>query len=108
MGGVVFRDADGREGYISEGLEVDYPGKWDEEVEACVARIEDEHSSGSGASPNRAVYNHLLIDLPEVAPIVEVERVDGPTAASNGCDGSGGVGEGGVDRTDESAVRSNS
>lgn len=75
MSGVVFRDVHGRTGYITEELEVDYHGEWDEEVERCVRRIEDEHARGGGDPLDGDVYNGLLIELPEEAPVVKAVRV---------------------------------
>ncbi len=54
---------------------VDYHGEWNEAVEACVRRIEAEHGSGAGEAFDADVSDELLIELPEEAPIVEIERV---------------------------------
>lgn len=75
MNGVFFRDAEDRPGRVTEDLVVDYHGEWNEAVEACVRRIEAEHGSGAGEAFDADVSDELLIELPEEAPIVEIERV---------------------------------
>ena len=71
---VVFRGAKNSPGRVTEDLVVDYHGEWNEAVEACVRRIEAEHG-GAGGTFDTDVSNELVIELPEEAPIVEVERV---------------------------------
>lgn len=71
-----FEDTDGRSGRVTETFEVVYAGPWKADVEACVRRIENDHR---GDEPDRQAddpYTRLILELPEEAPVVEVERLD--------------------------------
>lgn len=69
MSRFTFRDVHGRTGQISAGLDVDYRGQWEREVRTTVERIADER-------PTHEVDDHIVLELPEAAPIDDVERVD--------------------------------
>lgn len=72
---VTFRDSNGQTGVISEALEVDYAGEWIGEVEDCIDRVVEDLGGDDGESPADEL-DHLIVDLPEAAPIVEVQRTD--------------------------------
>ena len=69
---LAFENADGRNGRVTDDLDVEYSGDWREDVERCVRQVEDETADESGRRWDR--YTRLVIGLPEEAPIVEVER----------------------------------
>lgn len=71
-----FEDIEGQRGRVTDGLEVDYTGKWEEEVAECVARVESNHRSNGAGIQHTEVYSRLVLELPTIAPIVEVERTD--------------------------------
>lgn len=66
---VVFRDIKGHQGSITDELTVNYQGRWEGEVEDCLEQIAEDYAPGE-------VYDHIVVDLPENAPINSVERVD--------------------------------
>ena len=73
-----FRDYNGRTGEVTETLDVQYNGNWEEDVEECVGSVEDDLSPGRDTGPAEDPYTRLVIELPEEAPIVEVEQTDSP------------------------------
>lgn len=72
---LVFRDAKGHEGTVTDSLTVDYSGPWEQEV----SEIVDETI---GDPPDDPLYDpaeplsYLVVKLPEDAPIREVGRED--------------------------------
>lgn len=68
-----FKDERGRLGTVTESLEVEYSGPWEEEVSAVV-------EEAKGEIPDDVLYDpedplsYLVIELPESAPIREVSR----------------------------------
>ena len=71
---LVFEDAAGDEGIITSSLEVGYAGRWEEDVRLCVERVEDDHRTGGDPSQKGEIFTTLVIELPENAPIITVER----------------------------------
>lgn len=71
---VVFEDLDGRRGEVSEDLVVHYDGRWRSAVTDCVERLRSERAGTPGDKP---IHVELVVELPEEAPIVEIECVDG-------------------------------
>lgn len=70
---VEFRDKDGVKGRISEALEVEYYGRFSNEVETFVSGLE-EFCEEDRAFDGEDVMTHVVLELPEYAPIIEVER----------------------------------
>lgn len=70
---VTFEDRDGRRGEVTEGLEVRYAGRWRSAVTDCVERLRRERSADLDGKP---IHGELVVELPEEAPIVEIECVD--------------------------------
>lgn len=66
---IVFRDPTGQQGSITDELTVNYQGQWEGEIKECLEEIAEEHAS-------EKVYDHIVIELPEKAPVYSVERVD--------------------------------
>lgn len=66
---VVFRDIKGHQGSITDEMAVTYQGRWEGEIEECLEQIAEEHAA-------EEVYDHIVVELPEEAPIYRVERVD--------------------------------
>lgn len=73
-----FKDPDGRTGRISETLEIDYDGEWEEEVTRGLERIKAEAGPDDPDDPLHEVYTLIVLELPDEAPIIEVERTDDP------------------------------
>lgn len=70
---IEFKDRDGMKGRISESLDVEYYGRFSPEIEKFVSRVEgfcDEDRAFDGEN----VMTHILLELPEIAPIVAIER----------------------------------
>jgi hypothetical protein len=63
----------GQTGAITADLEVEYTGRWAEEVTEYVHHVKEEHTDDENVRVEDAV-NQILIELPEIAPIVEVKR----------------------------------
>lgn len=76
MTSVAFTDADGVKGYVTKNLEVEYQGRWVDEVRESIEEIRDEHCSRNAEGSVEDVGSSLVIGLPEAAPIIEVERLD--------------------------------
>lgn len=68
---ILFRDIQGHQGTITDELDVNYQGRWEGKIEDCIERIDAHY-------PPEEVYNHLVVELPDEAPIDGVERVDAP------------------------------
>ena len=66
---VVFRDIKGQQGSITDGMTVNYRGRWEGRIEECLEQIAEEHAS-------EELYDHIVVELPEKAPVYTVERVD--------------------------------
>lgn len=66
---VVFRDLKGHKGSISDEVELTYQGRWEGEIEECLEQIAEEHDLED-------LYDHIVVELPERAPIESVERTD--------------------------------
>lgn len=73
-----FTDTRGREGEISESLEVEYDGQWRQEVAAELRRIAAEAQQDDPEDPPTDVYTRIVLELPDEAPVKEVERTDNP------------------------------
>lgn len=71
---VIFEDLDGRRGEVTEELEVRYSGPWRSVVIDCVERLRTERSDDPDRDP---IHAELVVELPEEAPIVEIECVSG-------------------------------
>lgn len=72
---LIFEDVDGETGVIRTDLRVRYDGKWRQEVEECVDSVEAEITEYGEYTVDEA-FTLLIADLPDAAPIVEVERVN--------------------------------
>lgn len=70
------KDAHGDTGTITEDLEVEYTGAWKQQVKECLEQAENEVRSTEGEFRVVDVFTLLVIDLPDAAPIVEVERIE--------------------------------
>lgn len=70
---IEFRDTDGVKGWISEALEVEYYGRFTDEIEKFVSGLE-EFCDEDRAFDGEDVMTHVVLELPENAPVVEVQR----------------------------------
>ena len=66
---VIFRDIQGQRGSITDELTVNYQGRWEGQIEECIEQINEEYAAED-------VCDHIVVELPEKAPIDGVERVD--------------------------------
>lgn len=71
-----FEDHNGATGEVTESLDVEYSGNWKEDVEECVRTVESDLSPGPDTGPAEDPYTRLVLELPEEAPIVEIEQTD--------------------------------
>lgn len=65
---VIFRDIQGKKGSITDELTVKYQGRWEGEIKECIEQIKEEHTP-------EEVYDHIVVELPEEAPVDGVERI---------------------------------
>lgn len=63
---VRFKDRSGHYGEVTDSFEVEYSGRWRQEVREVVSRIAEEATDD--------VVTELLLELPEQAPLTEVRR----------------------------------
>lgn len=66
---VRFKDRKGDCGEVTDSLDVEYSGRWMQEVREVVSEIEEE-------TPDDEM-TELIIELPENAPLLEVSRDEG-------------------------------
>lgn len=66
---VIFRDIQGKKGNITDEMTVNYHGRWEGQIESCIEQIAEEHAA-------EEVYDHIVVELPENAPVDGVERID--------------------------------
>ena len=59
---------------ITADLEVEYTGRWAEEVTEYVHHVKEEHTDDDENIRVEDAVNQIVIELPEIAPIVEVKR----------------------------------
>lgn len=71
-----FKDTDGASGKVTETLDVEYNGSWEEDVEECVQNVENDLTVTDENISREDLYTRLVLELPEEAPIVEVEQTD--------------------------------
>lgn len=79
-----FKDSRGQRGQITESLEVEYTGEWEEEVSQGLRHIAPESNPGDCPRDNEQVFNQIVLELPKKAPIIEVERTDDPVTPDPG------------------------
>lgn len=70
---IEFRDRDGVKGWISDALEVEYYGRFNDEIVKFVSGV-DEFCEEDRAFDGEDAMTHVLLELPENAPVVEVAR----------------------------------
>lgn len=93
-----FTDVEGNAGVITDDLEVEYSGRWRAEIEHLVDELTADLEA-DGARGAREEYGLLIAELPDEAPIVEIERVaDGGDGTDTAERGDGGDGVDGTDR----------
>lgn len=70
-----FTDKRGQCGRVTESLEVEYSGAWEQEVRDAVADVRQEKPDDDMYEPENPL-SYLVMELPESAPITEVARED--------------------------------
>lgn len=78
MAQIQFTDTRGQSGEITESLEVEYDGEWRQEVAEELRRIAAETQRDDPDDPPTDVYTRIVLELPDEAPVREVERTDNP------------------------------
>jgi hypothetical protein len=71
---ISFTDRSGQSGTITADFEVEYRGRWAEEVTEYIERVEERHTDDSGNLQVEDAVNQIVLELPERVPIVEVKR----------------------------------
>lgn len=74
MARLSFRDIHGQCGFVTGDLEVEYSGRWKPSVARCVDQVSDDVASADGDDGTGDLFDQLIIEIPEQAPIVAVER----------------------------------
>lgn len=79
---VAFTDINGQRGIVTEQLDISYSGEWEATVRAWTAErrtdwLADESDDADEHSP-RLVLNHVMLELPDVVPVLTIEREDSP------------------------------
>lgn len=72
---IEFKDKDGIYGRISDALEVEYYGRFSSKIEKFVTGLED-FSDGDQAFQDEDVMTHIMLELPDTAPVMEVQRAE--------------------------------
>lgn len=62
---LTFEDAYGRRGKVTETLEVEYDGSWEENVERYVRRVENDRRDDEVNSRTDDPYTRSVLDLPK-------------------------------------------
>jgi hypothetical protein len=73
---VTFEDADGETGRVTDDLDVEYDGQWDEQVRDRVADVEERYRNGDELLGEDALST-LVTELPEAPLVVAAERKHG-------------------------------
>lgn len=74
MARLSFRDIHGQYGFVTDDLEVEYSGSWKPSVSRYVDQVRDEADPADGDDGAGDLFDRLIIEMPEQAPIVAVER----------------------------------
>lgn len=69
-----FTDGYGNSGRITDSLDVWYSGYWEDEVIDFVQGLETDEDVESAGVEDLDPETHVLVELPEEVPIVEIER----------------------------------
>lgn len=77
---VIFTDIHGQRGVVTEQLDVSYSGDWEAVVRSWTAErrtewVASESDDAGGRSP-RLVLNEVMLELPDIVPVVSIERSD--------------------------------
>ena len=73
---VTFEDADGETGRVTDDLDVEYDGQWEEQVRDRVADVEERYRNGDELLGEDALST-LVTELPEAPLVVAAERKHG-------------------------------
>jgi hypothetical protein len=73
---VTFEDADGETGRVTDDLDVEYDGQWEEQVRDHVADVEERYRNGDELLGEDALST-LVTELPEAPLVVAAERKHG-------------------------------
>lgn len=68
-----FRDQHGRFGKVTESLDVEYSGAWQQDVRAVVSDVREDGADDDLCESSDPL-SYLVVALPENAPIVEISR----------------------------------
>lgn len=74
---VTFVDPTGTTGTVTDGFEVNYNGRWENEIEDCVAAVQDDiRDAADREPPPEAVLQELPVTLFTDVPIRSVQTID--------------------------------
>lgn len=79
-----FRDERGRFGKVTDSLDVEYSGAWQQDVNEIVSDVREDRSDDDLCESSNPL-SYLVVALPENAPIVEVSREESLLGSSQGC-----------------------
>lgn len=69
---VIFEDENGRTGEVTDDLDLEYDGRWEDELEDRLEYVEGRCDDDGEASDQ--VVRELVLELPEAPHVVRAER----------------------------------
>ena len=74
---VTFVDSAGTIGTVTEEFDINYDGWWENDIEDCVAAVQDDiRDAADREPPPEAVLNELPVRLFTEAPVKTVQTID--------------------------------
>lgn len=71
-----FVDVDGREGIVTQELNLQYDGRWEDKINECHQDIASRYREEDEEVDTRNVLQELVIALPEETPVSETTIED--------------------------------
>lgn len=71
---IEFKDGDRVYGRITDSLEVEYSGRFSSKIEEFVSGL-DDFSNDDRKFEDEDVMMHIILELPEIIPVVDVRRL---------------------------------
>ena len=70
---VTFEDADGRTGRVTDEMDLEYDGQWEEQIRERVDDVAERYRNGDQLLGEEALST-LVAELPQEPRVVEAER----------------------------------
>lgn len=70
---VTFEDADGRTGRVTDEMDLEYDGEWEEQIRDRVDDVAERYRNGEKLLGEEALST-LVTELPQEPRVVDVER----------------------------------